>query len=98
MTFTPYETIKRLVPEIEEWEARTEQAHTNEETAAAIAEHEFELIDRYTINDLIIILEFAFDRIVNITDGTDIIPMDFINGNEYIYRIYCEDDVAYIEI
>ena len=97
MVSIDWDRLKRLQSDIEKWEEITEWAHTDNEVAQAIYEHKDELL-KYSLYDLEMILSFAFDRNVKITDGWNIIPFDMTDGKEKVYNLECKEFYVYIEI
>lgn len=86
---------------IELWETKLENLNitTEKQSAGILPAFASQLIADYTLAEILQIIHFGFDLCIKLTDGSNIIPYEWIDGDEKVYGITVDvERTAWIEI
>lgn len=83
------------------WETKLDNLNitTEKQSAGILPAFASQLIADYTLAEIMKIIHYAFDLCVKLTDGSNIIPYEWIDGDEKVYKIIVDvRHTAWIEI
>ena len=83
------------------WETKLDNLNitTEKQSAGILPAFVSQLITDYTLAEIIQIIRHAFGLYIQLTDGSNIIPYEWIGGNEKVYRITVDvERTVWIEI
>ena len=83
------------------WETKLDKLNiaTEKQSAGILPAFASQLIANYTLAEIMQIIHYAFDLCIQLTDGSNIIPYEWIDGDEKIYKItVAVEHTAWIEI
>ena len=86
---------------INTWETKLDNLNitTEKQSAGILPAFASQLIADYTLAEIIQIIHYAFNLYVNLTDGYNVIPYEWIDGDEKVYKIIVDvEHIALIEI
>lgn len=74
---------------INTWETKLDRLNitTEAQSACVLPTFASELINTYDLAEVMQIIHYAFDLCITLTDGYNIIPCEWIDGDETIYSI-----------
>ena len=83
------------------WETKLDNLNitTEKQSAGILPAFASQLIADYTLAEIMQIIHYAFDLCIKLTDGSNIISYEWIDGNEKVYGITVDAErTAWIEI
>ena len=83
------------------WETKLNNLNitTENESAGILPAFASQLIADYTLAEIMQIIHYAFDLCIELTDGSNIIPYEWIDRDEKVYKITVDvEHTAWIEI
>ena len=83
------------------WETKLDNLNitTEAQSAGILPAFASQLIADHTLAEIMQIIHYAFDLCIQLTDGSNIIPYEWIDGDEKVYGIVVDvERTAWIEI
>ena len=83
------------------WETKLDNLNitTEKQSAGILPAFASQLIADHTLAEIMQIIHYAFDLCIQLTDGSNIIPYEWIDGDEKVYGIVVDvERTAWIEI
>lgn len=83
------------------WETKLDNLNivTEKQSAEILPAFASQLVADYALAEILQIIHFGFDLCIELTDGSNIIPYEWIDGDETVYKITVDAErTAWIEI